>query len=266
VLLATLWCQPFVHGQQAQTVLPTDMETRQAAALAASVVPPTSATVDMLRLSGEYSYGNGFDMNCTLEISPDGRFVYRKCNCETVVDQATGTAVINDGVVQLNPDKPRNQWPLGTGPELVPVAWGQRLYLVPQNDILGFSNQVNRGVEPISRGNMGSYYLREGDWDRPAEGKPVLPEEWQTRLLDKPIQGRVAGQDPSGRWIIDLGKEDGVFNLMELSAWSPDLQKFVSLRVTETGTDTSAVEILNSRRPIGLQGWIVYSKVAPPAK
>lgn len=248
----------------APSLAPADPQAREAAAVAASVIPPQQATIDISRLAGEYSYGNGFDQNCTLEISPDGRFIYKRCSCEAVTDQAVGTASFDDGRLMLKPEQPRANWPRGTSDVLVPVTWGQRLYLVPQDDIVGFSNHVNRGLEPVTRGSMGSYYLREGDWDRPATGKPELPHEWKNRLLEAPITGEVAGKDPSGRWIINLGKRHGVFDQMELSAWAPDMRKFVNLRVTETGTDTSAVEIVEAPRNLAILGWTVYSRVAPP--
>jgi hypothetical protein len=255
-----------VGAQNYPSLLPSDPEARQAMAVAASVVPPEQVTSDVMRLAGEYGYGNGFDRNCTLEISPDGRFIYKLCNCETVVDQAAGKVVLQDGQVLLQPERPRQQWPRGMATVLVPVTWDQRLYLVPQNDILGFSNQVNRGVEPVSRGSMGNYFLREGDWDRPAEGKPDLPGEWKERLLDKPVTGLVAGKDPSGRWIINLGKDHGVYDGMELSAWAPDLRRFVTIVVTETGTHTSAVRTVNSLPGVAIQGWTVYSRVVPPGQ
>lgn len=251
-------------AQQFPSLLPTDPQERQAVTAAASVIPPDQATSDIRTLAGEYSYGNGFDRNCTLEISPDGRFLYRKCDCERVVDQAVGTVELQDGRVVLKPNQPRENWPEGTSSVLMPVAWGQRLYLVPSDDMNGFSNQVNRGIEPVSRGSMGSYYLREGDWDRPATGKPNLPDEWKKRLLDQPVTGVVAGKDPLDRWIIDLGKDHGVYDGMELSAWAPNLRRFVTIRVVETGTHTSAVQTVAAPPNAAILGWTVYSRVVPP--
>ena len=251
---------------QPSTLLPTDRTSRDAVATAASVVPPQVASSDITGIAGEYSYGNGFDDNCTLEISADGRFIYKRCNCETVVYQAQGTVSLQDGQLRLNSEKAPDAWGAGSSDVLVPVSWGQRLYLVPHNDLAGFSNHVNRGTEPVTRGSMGSYFLREGDWDRPAPGKPELPGDWKARLLDEPLHGQVAGKDPSGRWIINLGKNQKVYDAMELSAWAPDGQRYVTLRVTETGTSTSAVEIMGPRKQAPIQAWNVYSRLAPPTR
>ncbi len=257
--------QPPAATPQSATLLPQDLAARQAAALAASVVPPARASADITTLAGEYSYGNGFNINCTLEISTDGRFLYKRCDCEDVVDQSTGRIKLDDqGNVVLEPVQPRASWPRGTAPVLIPVSWGQRLYLVPQDDVLGFVNQVNRGQEPVSRGSMGSYYLREGDWDRPTTGLPTLPEEWKSRILEDAVEGVVAGKDPSGRWIINRGKEHGIYDQMELTAWSPGGRRFLNLRVTETGTETSAVEVLSAPPNVSVQGWTVSSRMTPP--
>ena len=248
------------------SLLAPDPETRQAVAIAASVLPPEHVTTDIVRLAGEYSYGNGFDRNITLEISPDGRFLYKHCNCENVIDQVRGKVVLQDGQVIFYPESQRHTWPAGMGSVLIPVTWDQRLYLVPHHDIVGFSNQVNRGIEPVRRGSVGNYFLREGDWDRPAEGKPNLPGEWKNRLLETPVTGKIAGKDPAGRWIIDLGKMHGVYDGMELSAWSQDLRQFLTIFVTETGTSTSAIRVDGPAEPPTIQEWIVYSKIVPPGE
>lgn len=252
-------------GQDSSALL--DPQARQAMAVAASVTPPEHATTDILRLAGEYAYGNGFDLNCTLVLSPDGRFVYKRCDCEVVVEEVRGTAVLQNGELVLQTEQPRENWPSGMYGVMIPVRWGQRLYLLPQDDFLGFSNQVNRGVEPISTGSMGRYFLREGDWDRPADGKPSLPAEWQKRLLEQPVRGTVTGKDPSGRWMINLGKKHGVYDGMELSAWATDLRQFVTINVVETGAESSAISIERSKpRDQQLTGWIVYSRVVPPGQ
>lgn len=251
-------------AQSKPSLLPPNTEDSQAVAVAASAIPPDHAATDVRRLAGEYSYGNGLDLNCTLEISPDGRFLYKQCSFEAVLDQASGEVALEGGRLILKPEKPHDSWPRGTSQILIPVSWDQRLYLIPQNDIAGFSNQVNRGLEPVSRGSMGSYYLREGDWDRPATGKPDLPKEWRERILDEPVIGLVAGRDPLNRWIISLGKNYGVYDGMELSAWAPGLLQFVTLLVTETGTDSSAVALVGAPPELSVLGWTVYSRITPP--
>jgi hypothetical protein len=54
------------------------------------------------------------------------------------------------------------------------VRWGERTYLVPEDRLVDFADEIQRGDEPRS-GRFGSYYLREGDWERPATGAPDIP-------------------------------------------------------------------------------------------
>src|SRR5690606_21553008 len=123
-ILAVLSCMVSQGQDVTSSVLVQDPLARDAAAVAASVIPPQIAVADVRSLSGEYSFGNGLDENCTLEISPDGRFLYKWCNCEVVVDQVAGIISMKDGELRLQPDKPRSKWPRGTAPRLVPVTWG----------------------------------------------------------------------------------------------------------------------------------------------
>jgi hypothetical protein len=227
-------------------------------------VPPEKASSDISRLAGEYSFGNSFDENYSLEISADGRFLFKKSSYESVKDEESGAAKLEGNRLVLTPEKSRKTWPRGMSSVLMPISWGQRLYLVPEDDIAGFSNDVNRGTEPVSRGSVGRYYLREGDWDRPATGKPDLPTEWKERLLEKPATGKIAGRDPRSRWMINIGKDYGLYDGMELSAWSPDRRQFVTLVVSETGTDSSAVTVVDPPPNVNVYGWTVHSRITPP--
>ena len=44
--------------------------------------------------------------------------------------------------------------------EFIPVSWGQRKYLIPSGDVVGFCNEVNAGNEP-----------RQSSWLVPAPGR-----------------------------------------------------------------------------------------------
>lgn len=242
-----------------------DMLGQRAAAMAASSIPPQQARERIETLAGEYSYGNGFNLNCRLQISGDGQFVYQRCDCEEVVEQVAGVVSLGeDGHLRLNPVQARGKAGGMKDPVLVPVSWGQRLYLVPQKDMVGFLNQINRGAEPVQKGNVGQYFLREGDWDRPADGKPDLPPDLKQRILEKPLMGGVTGKDPRDRWVMNLGQNHGVYDGMELSAWAPDGSNFVTVKVTQTGVDSSAIKLLDSPENLSIQGWTVYSQLAPP--
>ncbi len=57
--------------------------------------------------------------------------------------------------------------------ELVPVRWGQRRYLINAEMVAGFCDSIKQGWEPRDSVIGGPYYLRKGDWDRYAIGRPI---------------------------------------------------------------------------------------------
>lgn len=78
----------------------------------------------------------------------------------------------------------------GIARELVPVRWGDRRYLIPSGDVMGFCNDVNSGVEP-QRDGCGVHLLRRGDERKLATGLPELPPESLSALLQGPVCARV---------------------------------------------------------------------------
>ena len=80
-----------------------------------------------------------------------------------------------------------------------PVEWAGRIYLLDDNDLKNFANAINLGIEPRATLTSshyvspwyGSFFLRTGDEQKQAIGKPQLPDEWLSYLLDKPITATV---------------------------------------------------------------------------
>lgn len=184
------------------------------------------------QVAGSYSFGNGLDLNFELEITPDGRFNYEQASYEGLMAQASGRASVRGRTVVLAPLAATPEaWPPGMGLELTPVSWGDRLYLVPDKDMVSFVNAVNRGSEPVEQVSRGTFFLREGDVDRHADGRPDVPSRYASLLLSKPLKGRVLAADAGGMWRVDLGSRNGVQPGMELCAWSPDDKQCVTVTV-----------------------------------
>lgn len=70
------------------------------------------------------------------------------------------------------------------------LQWGERVYLVPKDDLRGFAQEINDGSEPRQR-PTGAYFLREGDWRRPSGSLTDLPVGIRKRLLNGVVVGRV---------------------------------------------------------------------------
>lgn len=241
-------------------------EVREVSRIAASAIPPDMAKGSLSAIAGEFGFGNGFDINCNLEIYADGRFSYSRWNCDKKMEHTTGVVTLEHNRFVLHSERfaVGPHFP-GTGNTLIPVPWGQRLYLIPDNDLLGFCNQINRGIEPITHGTKGSYFLREGDWDRDVAGKPELPEEWKQYVLDVVPPGTIIGKDPSGRWIINLGVSHKMFLGLEMTAFSPDGRKFLPIQITEVGQDSCAVQVIPqlSKKQSEIQNWTVRNPRQP---
>ena len=89
------------------------------------------------------------------------------------------------------------------------IEWGQRRYLVNDESLVRFANEVNAGTEPRSTPE-GRFLLEVGGESRAIAGTPSLPGSAAELLLAAPLSGHVvevAGDHTS--WI-DLGERAGV--------------------------------------------------------
>ena len=194
-------------------------------------------------LAGEYSFGNGLDLNYDLHIVGDGQFTYQQASYEGVQAEAAGRVALRGNRLVLTPETATPEaWPNGMGLELVPVAWGDRQYLVPQKDMMAFINACNRGSEPVQQISRGQFFLREGDLDKPAPGRPDVPKAFAGLLLTKPVTGRVLSSDESGRWKVNVGRASGLQPGMELCASSPGNEDCVTVCVCVVQDDCCIVE------------------------
>jgi hypothetical protein len=119
---------------------------------------------------GSYYHGDGLGTNCTLTIEANGRFSYIWTGCLGVYEQGEGPAEMAGGRLVLHPEGNRS-------PRLktryIPVRWDERLYLIPEEQVPAFRTIVEKGDEPRT-GPHGWFYLRRGDWDKQAQGRPQL--------------------------------------------------------------------------------------------
>jgi hypothetical protein len=127
-------------------------------------------------------------MNFTLVVKPDGRFSFMWRGCLGVYGKNEGGAkVVNDHLI-LTPEQPNVSRGIELLPtDLVPVPWGERLYLVPKEAGKAFCFDVRDGREPRSNPH-GNHYLREGDWGKKVTKLPSVPKEWESLLQKKPIE------------------------------------------------------------------------------
>lgn len=168
-------------------------------------------------LTGNYYFGDGTGVNCTLDVQKGGRFAFKWRGCLGTYDENQGAARLADGILILAPEKPNLRDGFrGTPTEFLPVRWGERRYLIPKEGILRFCNEINQGEEPRNQAH-GYFYMRTDDWKKKAEGAPGLPQEWTRFLLKAPIRGELQELQAERRAMLNLGSRDGVFKGMILT-------------------------------------------------
>jgi hypothetical protein len=169
--------------------------------------------------------------SCTFTTQESGTYVLSQGTLSFKISKYTGTHNGADQEVDLSSAKSRREFfqytedekdePLKTEFTLFPIKWGERTYLIYENDLGDFTNAINLGLEPRDSGPQLSYYgmffLRKGDEEKPANGKPSLPPKWQALLLSQPIIAtivRVEAKEDAKEKVqvatIDKGSADGV--------------------------------------------------------
>jgi hypothetical protein len=107
--------------------------------------------------------------------------------------------------------------------ELVPVKWGDRLYLLRKDSFAEFCNAINLGLEPRnelgSDWYLGSFYLRKGDESKSVTGRPSLPDNLLGLLLEQPVDSEITSilrEGDSEIAVIGKGSEAGLKRGMRL--------------------------------------------------
>ena len=199
-------------------------------------------------LVGKYSIGDGL-INDSIEINPDGTYAKNHVSC-TYATQQTGKLDSVNGTLHftllkfvgkkfanekkefnlLNSNNRKKFYddeedePIPTEYEFQPVRWGERIYLIDKDILQDFSNAINLGFEPRTGSDIGLYYgpffLRKGDENKTVHEKPLLPQEWQSFLLDRPVTTNVLSIEEKGKVkiaTIDKGSQDGLRVGMKLA-------------------------------------------------
>jgi len=188
--------------------------------------PPFSA------LAGSYYRGDGLGVNQTLRIEEDGSYDFVWSGCLGTYSRSTGRAFPRRGGLDLQTlsEGPRNRVPVVKG-SFWPVRWGERQYLVPPDDLMGFVNAVNLGSEPRDDA-YGMHYLRQDDWKLPVTGLPDLPEPYRGYLLKKPQEGSILRRDEEeGTFEVAFGLQGGILPGMKLVAEGEEAESFCEVEV-----------------------------------
>lgn len=193
--------------------------------------------------AGFYYFGDGLGTNVSLSIAPENGFAYTWSGCTGLYDQDYGEAIWEENHLKLSFTLENNRSENLYLPELIPVPWGERLYLVPSKLMYAFCNEINAQSEPRNRAH-GQFFLRRDDWKKQVEGKPKLPEQYMPYLLDKPVNAEIIAVDEStnvgpmvlAKVTINKGKKDGLLPKMSVSVTKPN-NVYTKIVLTEVEED-----------------------------
>ncbi len=193
--------------------------------------------------AGEYYAGDGLGVNTWVAIAPESGYVFEWHGCLGLYDRNYGAVTWTNGRVRLsftyNNQRKGFQ---GIAPELVPIAWGPRRYLVPTDEIIGFCNEVNQGREARTS-TRGTYLLRKGDESKTVIGFPQVPVKYQSYLRDQPIEATIiaVGEYTTRPSVVDWKFKDTPVTLD--AGTNKGLRVGMELVVTEPRNVVEAVEI-----------------------
>lgn len=194
-----------------------------------AAVGKENSTTPSAAWAGDYYFGDGLGQNVHLSVSPRSGIAatWRGClgtyaaNKGKVVPQA-------DGSLLLKYEQPNDPKGIGFADHVIPVPWGDRMYMISEGELPAFASAVNLGDEP-REGQSGSFFLRQGDESRKVHGPPVLPPRQQSLIREVPLEVGVvsANRLPKTnadtfecrfRLKLDRGANDGLASGMNLVA------------------------------------------------
>ncbi|MGO9096013.1 MAG: hypothetical protein ACLQGV_12390 [Bryobacteraceae bacterium] len=207
--------------------------------------------------AGEYYWGDGLGVNVSLLLAPKAGFVIWWRGCLGLYDVNYGGVEATGGRLKLQFELPNGGGnSAGFDPELAPVLWGDRRYLIASDKMLKFVNYVNAGFEPRHE-VFGEFFLIKGDERKAARSAPQIPAEYRDLLLRVPIRTRISsvGMSRSGRvgWcasegratlvVLDAGNAQGVRSGMEFYVFRPASARYLSVRATKVEAGSSEAEV-----------------------
>jgi hypothetical protein len=166
---------------------------------------------DVLPLvAGEHYRGDGRGLSVTLSLRADATYSFTWGGHLGSYADTKGTFRLDGSSLALEPSvalAPAEALMLPSN--FVVVRWAHRVYLIPEAEGANFAAHVSRGEEPRTDRN-GWFLLRRPDWEKPPQGSPQLPTEWQKWLLRAPVEARITRGLARHRAEIDVGSKGSV--------------------------------------------------------
>jgi hypothetical protein len=141
---------------------------------------------------GEYSWGTGYE-SARLSFVQGTGYAYESSSCVTGY-RSVGDIFPDGAGFAVRRQSGSTPASIEEKSQLVPIRWGERRYLVPDDQLGDFAFDVAYGREPRC-GPQGRFFLRKGGEAIVVSGPPELPAAWQGLLHADPIDLRVTDFD-----------------------------------------------------------------------
>jgi len=153
-----------------------------------AVIAKENSATPGIPWAANYYSGDGVGANVSLSLAPrsgvaatwEGCLGTYAANKGSVIPQA-------DGSLLLKYEQPNDPDGIGFADHVMPVAWGERMYMVSEKDLPAFASAINLGQEPRA-GAQGSFLMRKGDEQRKAYGLPSLPPAQRLLIRETPLE------------------------------------------------------------------------------
>lgn len=245
--------QPASSRAEISQALATREAFKQGVEAQRAAIAKENSTTPGTPWAGEYYSGDGTGENVSLSLAPrsgvaatwEGCLGTYAANKGRVMPQA-------DGSLLLNYEQPNDPEGIGFADHVVPVAWGERMYMVSEKELPAFASAVNSGDEP-RKSAQGSFLMRRGDEQRKAYGLPVMPAPQRSLIRDAPLEvgvisaSRLRNKHADDfvcryRLKLDHGANDGLAAGMQLRTTGASAGNRITLEQT---TPTRSVGTLN---------------------
>lgn len=184
----------------------------------------------------------------TILLHEDGRFDYEFWS-DIYQVHSRGRAKVEGDLLVLTDERGRGHKPRESAPERAHfVKWGRRQYLVPESEMITFASEVRHGKEAPKLRDYGKrrhrdYYLRLGDEDIEAEGKPTLPGVFPNWLLEKAPAGTISDTFGTRYGVVTLGTKEGLRDGSWLGVVTRDRKKVEKCKVLSACETRSLVDL-----------------------
>jgi len=154
----------------------------------AAIAEENAATKPQVAWAGDYYSGDGLGANVSLSLAPRAGVAATWQGCLGTYATNKGTVIPQaDGSLMLKYEEPNDPQGIGFADHVVPVAWGERMYMISEKEIAAFASAVNLGDEPRD-GAQGMFLMRQGDESRMVYGVPVLPLAERSLIREVPLE------------------------------------------------------------------------------